>query len=315
MNRVALLLLALALAGSALPQDKVRFIVTGDGRWNINAPRPEDENGVNVGALKKLVTAILAEKPKTLLFNGDLVGGGKTDAEQLSQFRTWQKAMDPIYDAGIKVLACRGNHEMRAPGANDVWKQAMSGKYANPGGGDGMTFSYTLGNVAFLALDEFGKDSPGVDQAWLDATLAKTKAKHIFAFAHEPAFFSGAHEDGMFTAPSKRDAFMRSLYKAGCRAVFFGHDHLYDHAAVKLATWKDEMHQFVVGTAGAPFYTGKALTTVDHDWTIRRIKHVEQKIGYCVVDVEGDKVTVTFKAEDSPGVFKAVDTATWAVLN
>lgn len=308
-----LIAVLLAIAALASAQDRVRFIVTGDGRWDTRTPRPGDENGVNVAALGRLVKAVLVEKPDALLFNGDLVAGASTDEAQLSQLRTWQKVMDPVYDAGIKVLACRGNHEMRAPGSTDVWKKAMSGKYANPGGNDGMTFAYTLKNVTFIALDQFGKDRPAIDQKWLDGVLAKPHGEHVFAFAHEPAFFSGAHDDGMFNVPDKRDAFMKSLYNAGGRSMFFGHDHLYDHAAVKLPTWKHEMHQFVVGTAGAPFYAGKALTTSDHQWAVRRVAHVENKIGYCVVDVVGKKATVTFKAESSPGVFKTEDTVSWTL--
>ena len=42
-------------------QKPIRFIVTGDDRWQTQAPRPgQDENGVNVGALKRLNAAIIA---------------------------------------------------------------------------------------------------------------------------------------------------------------------------------------------------------------------------------------------------------------
>src|SRR5450631_3145002 len=81
-------------------QDHVRFIVTGDDRWNTNSPRPGlDENGVNVTGLKRLLTAMLAEKPDAMLLNGDLVGGGETENEEASQFDTFLKVMQPAYDA------------------------------------------------------------------------------------------------------------------------------------------------------------------------------------------------------------------------
>jgi len=47
---------------------------------------------------------------------------------------------------------------------------------------------------------------------------------------------------------------------------------------------------------------GKTLNQADRDWKLTRIAHVEQKLGYCVVDVDGPKVKFTFKAETSPGV-------------
>ena len=303
----------------SMAQDHVRFIVTGDGRSAGIPGRPGiDENGVNVAGMKRLVTAILGEKPQALLFNGDLVVGGKTDEEEISMFGTWQKVMDPIYDAGIKVLAARGNHEMHCPNATDVWKKMMSGKYANPpdgpAGEEGMTYSMTMGNCLFLSVDQFATKELAINQTWLDSVLAKPHPQHVFAFAHKMAFFSGNHTDGMWTVADKRDAMINSLTKAGAKVVFFGHDHLYDHLTAKLPDWGDgkEIHQFVIGTAGAPFVKGKPPMD-DGKWDIKHLGHVEQKLGYAVIDVDGPKVTVVFKAEKEPGVFEVADTLTYTL--
>ena len=61
------------------------------------------------------------------------------------------------------------------------------------------------------------------------------------------------------------------------------------------------------GTAGAPFVNGKPLTDSDGDWKLTRVGHVEHKLGYCVVDVDGNHVKFVFKAESSPGVFEPAD--------
>ena len=316
--RLSLVPVIALFAGTAFSQEHVRFIVTGDDRWNTKAPRPGlDENGVNVTGMSRLAKAIIAEKPEALLFNGDLVGGGATDEEETSQFDTWFKVMQPVYDAGIKVLAARGNHEMHCPGAKAVWLKAFSGSHANPmtgpAGEEGMTYAYPLKNCLFVSLDQFQTNTLGINQAWLDTTLKASHPKHVFAFAHKMAFFSGNHDDGMWTVSDARDKMMQSLKDAGARTVFFGHDHLYDHVAAKMTGWSDDetIHQFVVGTAGAPFVKGKAIIPDKANWTINRVAHVEQKLGYCVVDVDGDKVTVTFKAESAPGVFEAADTWTY----
>ena len=172
-----------------------------------------------------------------------------------------------------------------------------------------------MGNCLFIALDEFqGKDAT-VNQAWLDKVLHGPHPLHIFAFAHKMAFFSGNHTDGMWTAAASRDTFIKRLADAGARTVFFGHDHLYDHLSAKMADWPDSkaIHQFVIGTAGAPFVKGKQITDGDNDWKVTRLGHVEQKLGYCVVDVDGPKVTVVFKAEKEPGVFEVADTFTYSL--
>jgi len=264
-----------------------------------------------------LVTAIVAERPDALLFNGDLVGGADTDQAETSQFETWLATMKPVYDAGIKVLAARGNHETHCPHASDVWRKALSGPYANPqdgpAGEEGMTYAYPLKNCLFISLDQFRGKDLGINQPWLDATLKSPHPPHVFAFAHKMAFFSGNHTDGMNTTPAPRDAMLKSLVAAGSRAVFFGHDHLYDHAAAKLTGQRDAqtIHQFVVGTAGAPFVKGKTLPTSDGDWSLARIAHVEQALGYCLVDVDDRKVTILYKSETSPGVFETADTFTY----
>ena len=311
MRRTALLL-ALALAAFAHSQERVRFVVTGDDRWNTSAPRAGlDENGVNVTGLRRLVTAIVGEKPDALLFNGDLVGGGDTDEAEASQFDTWLATMKPVYDAGIKVLAARGNHEMHCPHPDDVWRKAIGGPFANPQNGpkgeEDMTYAYTLKNCLFLSLDQFQTKELAVNQGWLDSVMKSPHAPHVFAFAHKMAFFSGNHTDGMNTVPAARDAMIRSLAAGGAKAVFFGHDHLYDHSAASLPDGVS-VHQFVVGTAGAPFVKGKTLTTSDGNWTLTRIAHVEQALGYLVVDVDGRKVTIVYKREKSPGAFETADT-------
>jgi hypothetical protein len=309
---------ALALCGLAaacFSQDHFRFVVTGDDRWDTGHTREGlDENGVNVTAMKRLAQAIIAEKPQILLFNGDCVGGGKTDDEEASQFATFMGTMKPIYDAGIKVLSIRGNHEMHCPHSSDVWRKTFSGPYENPGGGpageEDLTFAFPFGNALFLGLDEFQSDSPTINQAWLDGVLAQNHATHIFAFAHKMAFKSGHHVDGMNTVPEARDKFLTSLVNAGARAVFFGHDHLYDHEIALKNGWPESkaLHQVVVGTAGAPFVQGKNTEAADGDWKLTHLGHVEGKLGYCVVDVDGAKVTVTYKAESAPGVFDPADT-------
>lgn len=311
----------LLVAAAALGQSHVRFVVTGDDRWETNAPRPGDVNGVNVAGLTRVVAAVIAEHPDALLINGDLVAGAKTDEAESSQFETYFKVMQPAYDAGIKVLNIRGNHEMHCAHPDDVWQKAMSGSHSNPGTGPedekGLTYAYTMGNVLFIALDEFKRPDAGVNQEWLDKVLGAPHPPHVFAFGHKMAFFSGNHDDGMFTAPAARDTLIKSLQAAGARAIFFGHDHLYDHLAAKLPGWSDDqaVHQFVIGTAGAPFvsFKGTKLPEMDASWALDRKAHVEKKLGYAVVDVDGPKVTIVFKAETAPGVFTPADTFTYTV--
>lgn len=317
-NLKALLAVTLVSASVAcLAQDHVRFIVTGDSRWADGHPRPGDENGVNAAALKKLAKAIIAEKPNVLLFTGDLIWA-KTDEEETSQLKTFLGIMKPVYDSGVKVLTIPGNHDTHAPHADERWRAEFTGQFANPdngpAGGKDLSFYYKTGNCLFVGIDEFvhgDKGACSVDQSWLDSVLKKNPATHIFPFAHKLAFFAGNHNDGFNAEPAVRDTIMQSLSDAGCHMVLFGHDHFYDHELALKNGWSETraIHQVIVGTAGAPFVMGAAAkqTPTDGDWKLTHLAHGEGALGYAVIDVDRNHVSVVYKSEKSPGDFETTD--------
>ncbi len=312
-----ILALVLALAVSSAFADHVRFIVTGDGRSETKAPRAGDKNGVNVEGLGILNRAIIAEKPNLLLFSGDLVGGTKTDADELIQFQTWMDAMKPVYDAGIKVLTVRGNHEIHCEHPADVWRQVFSGPFANPNNGpageEDMTFTYEAGDALIIGLDQFQGSDAHINQAWLDGVLAKNKKAHVFAFMHKMAFRSGRHDDGMETDPDARDKFVMSLVNGGSKAFFCGHDHLYDHLMLTKAGWPGSkyIHKYMACTAGAPFFNGTDRSGKNSDWVLNPMAHEENTLGYILVDVDGPVCTITSKAVNSLGESRVIDTFTY----
>lgn len=311
-------LAALALCGASVlcfGQNHLRFILTGDSRWNDGRPRPGDENGVNAAAMKTLAKQIVAEKPNVLLFTGDCIWA-TTDEEEASQLQTFLGLMKPIYDAGVKVLVIPGNHDTHAPHADEYWRKAFSGPYANPdngpAGGNDLSFYYKTGNVLFVGIDEFvhgDKGAPTVNQQWLDSVLAKNPATHVFAFAHKLAFFAGHHDDGFNQEPDVRDSMMKSLSDAGCHMILFGHDHFYDHELALKNGWPESraIHQVIVGTAGAPFVHGTSTAPSDGDWKLTHLGHGEGALGYAVIDIDGNHVSVVYKTEKSPGDFEPAD--------
>ena len=314
MSAVVIGLAVLVVTVGAAPW---KFIVTGDGRSGKN--RPEDKNGVNVVVMAELAKAIVDEQPKLLLFSGDLIAGPKTDEEMESQVDTWLGVMKPVYDAGIKVYNIRGNHEMHVPHPEAVWKKKFVGPYAlpmnGPKGEEGMTFTAAYDNVRIIGLDEFQSDESKINQAWLDQDLKDNTSQHVFTFAHKMAFRSGNHDDGMETNTAARDTFVKSLIAGGERVAFFGHDHLYDHLVASLPGQPEDnsLHQFVIGTAGAPLVHGKADAGNNSIWTVKRLNHIEDKYGYAVVEIDGPKVTITFKARTAPGIYEVADTFSYSV--
>ena len=314
------LLFATALLTATAHAEKWRFIVAGDGRADTRTHRQDDKNGVNVTITTEIRDAVLTEKAKFLMWTGDLVSGYSKDPEAFkSQLLTWRDIMEPLYAKHIKVLPCRGNHDSSSTDAWAMWDKVFTGKYALPSNGPAneknLTFYITQGPVLAIGLDQYQQKGESVNQAWLDDVLAKHKKPFVFAMGHEPAFMDGAHKDTMDVSPDKRDAFWNSLIAAGGRTFFCGHDHLYDHMVVTKAEGNPgpEMHQFVAGTAGAPFYKQGDYAGNNTGWKLQRVKHFDNTYGYILVEIDGKTATISFKGRTSPGHYEVMDSFTYAV--
>ena len=262
----------------------------------------------------EIAKAVVQEKAKFLMWTGDLVYGYTKTAEEFeTQLTTWRDLMKPVYDKKIPVLACRGNHEAGAKDSESVWRKVFSGKYALPGNGPltekNLSYFYGKGNVLAISLDQYTFGKEEINQPWLNQVLVDHKKPFIFAMGHEPAFMDGSHKDTMDADPAKRDAFWGSLIDAGARVFFCGHDHLYDHMMVTKAGGNPgpELHQFVAGTAGAPFYKQGDYSGNNEGWSLRLLKHIDNTYGYIVVTIDSKRATITFKGRTAPGKYAEMD--------
>ncbi|UCC23324.1 MAG: metallophosphoesterase [Planctomycetota bacterium] len=286
------------LAGCAGPGWK--FIVTGDSR--------DGDNGVNTVILGELADEIADRQVDFVLISGDLVTGYNDQAALQSQLNTWIKTMQPVYDAGIGVYPVRGNHDLGEPAGVTAWNNTFKGAYALPDNGPAgeklLTYSFTHKNVLVIGLDQYIRERQ-VNQAWLDMQLAANTQPHIFLFGHEPAFKT-QHTACLDDWPAERDSFWASIEKAGGRTYFCGHDHLYNHARVDDdGEPSNDIHQYIVGTAGAPLrkWVGK-YDGVNNNYTVENIYDVSA-FGYCLVEVNGLDVTITWFERTGKGKYKA----------
>jgi predicted phosphodiesterase len=277
-----------------------RFIVTGDSRG--------EDNGVNTVILGELADEILDRQVDFVLISGDLVTGYNDQAALQSQLNTWVKTMQPVYDAGIGVYPVRGNHDVGEPAGVSAWNNVFKGGFSlpdnGPAGEKNLTYSFTHKNVLVIGLDQYVR-LRRVNQAWLDVQLAANTQPHIFVFGHEPAFKT-KHTACLDDYPDDRDVFWASIEKAGGRTYFCGHDHLYNHARVDDdGEPSNDIHQYVAGTAGAPLrdWAGE-YDGVNNDYKLENIYHASE-FGYCLVEVNGPDVTITWFERVGPGKYKA----------
>ncbi|MCK4627275.1 MAG: metallophosphoesterase, partial [Phycisphaerae bacterium] len=297
------LLLSGLLASTCFAGTPWRFVVTSDSRGN--------DNGVDTVILSEIADQIVNHGVDFVLFPGDLVDGTSTQAGMESQLLTWRDAMQPVYDAGIGVYACRGNHEVNSPGHTAgyaAWNNVFTGAYAMPGNGpageQNITFSDTHKNAFMVGVDQY---IPGqthrVNQTWLDAQFAANNQPHIFVFGHEPAF-KVLHSDCLDDEPTARNTFWASISNANGRTYFCGHDHFYDHARVEDGDGNpdNDVHQYIIGTAGAPLYNWPYVGSYNGDngpYTPQLVHHASGgedagRHGYVIVEVDDLDVTLTW---------------------
>jgi hypothetical protein len=306
--RTTLMLLAIGwTAARVFAAEPWRVVAVGDSRG--------DYNGVNTPILTELASRIVAEDPDVVLFPGDLVNGAGETATLTSQLTTWRTIMQPVYDAGIVVLAVRGNHENSGPVAG--WNNVFTGAYAMPNNGPmgevNITFSLTHKTAFFIGLDQYSGHDHRVNQAWLDAQLAANTKPHVFVMGHEPAYKAN-HADCLDDYPTNRNTFWASVAAAGGRTYFCGHDHFYNHARIDDGDGNpnDDLHQLIVGTGGAPFHTSYAFDGINSGM-VPLMQYFAVAYGYVVIDIDGLDVTLTWKQRVAANNYPALEAWSYTV--
>jgi len=285
-----LLALVLSAAPCAAPCQAApwRFVVVGDTRGG-------DAWGINNTIVPELAGQIagMSIKPGFVLVPGDLVSSGST----AGAFGKWKEYMAPVYGAGIAVYPIIGNHDSSGLTA---WNTVFGPDILDngPAGEINRTYAVTYNNALILNLDVY-KTGHQVNQSWIDAQLAARNpatTPHVFFQGHEMAFKAVSHTDCLDDFPANRNAFWKSIADAGGRSYFAGHDHTYDHARIDDGDGNpsDDVHQFIVGTGGAPFHTGAAVYNGSNSAFTPINVLTEAQFGYLIVDVDGPKATYTW---------------------
>lgn len=251
----------------------LRFVVYGDTR---------DGHDVH----RKLVALIMKQDASMVFQTGDLVHNGNNEAQ-------WK-----IYDditgemrKKLPVYPVRGNHDF----GGEFYSERFTAPFTN---GSKDYYSLDKENCHFIVLDvdEHTKYGPDSEQyKWLvkDLDAVKGKARHVFVFFHVPPYSIGSH--GM--NPDIQQNLCPVFAKYGVRIVFNGHDHDYYH------TTRSGVTYVVTGGGGAPLYPqdpGKGAIPGDK---YEMVNH------FCVVDVNGDAVTVQAIRPDSSVIEKFTVTA------
>jgi hypothetical protein len=271
---------------------------------------------VNDAVVRRIAGDIVKEKVDFVLVAGDLVNGWFRNGGlgYAMQYGNWKAAMSPVYRAGIKIYAVRGNHDSGPerlalpplpahleppPGSAALLKEAFlkhcSGAHVpgnGPAGEVGLTYSFTHKNAFVVGLDQFDDHQHEVNLLWLKVQLSANRKPHVFVFGHEPAFRL-RHRDCLAFYPEKRDAFWDAIGEAGGRLYFCGHDHLYNRAVISDGKG-NAIRQIVAGTGGGRLVSWPG-TYAEGDRVKGEYTNSDHH-GYVLVTVDRAKVTVSWKA-------------------
>ncbi len=308
---VSIFLSIVSLAADAM-EPSWQFIFASDSRSKTN--------GVSTDILSELAAEAVKKRVDFFLFGGDMTQAHVDQAGMDRLLKLWRDTMQPVYDAGIGVYAVRGNHEIDCPQKDTSWNNVFKGRYSmpdnGPAGEKNMTYSFEHKNAFIVGIDVYAR--PGYNELhrmnleWVENQLAANTKPHVFVFSHDPAF-KARHDNCLDNYASERDKFWASIEKAGGRVYFCGHDRFYNHARVDGdGDPNNDIHQFVVGTAGSPLHDWRGK--YDGDNGHYRVKGIyySKEYGYCLVKVNGSDVTVIWMERVGEGEYEARDEWSYA---
>lgn len=258
-------------------------MVFGGNSWKFAVVG--DTHVPNAYTIKKIVPKLLEDKVEVVLFVGDLVQGGKGQNSEgmIQELTEWKELTKPLIDAGVKILAVRGNHEADVKGNNiGVWEKMISPE---------LNVVYVYKNITFIGLDNYINGERTVDVEWLLKTLDTTdkNGSIIVPFGHEPAFSCNTfHPECLDANPENRNEFWNLIEKYGVKYYFCGHTHQYNLS--QISHNGNIIQQVICGGGGGVLQPKKGGIKETQGYDIKSVE-IKSETGYLLVDVNNDKIS------------------------
>ncbi len=270
-----------------------KFLIFGDSQAPVAPPEP-------YGLWRKTVqNAFAANADARFMVNvGDLVDYGQSGAH----WNAWFAAAKGVIDR-IPIMPVTGNHEYF--GAKDVtkplfWLMQWAVPQNGPEGLKSQAYSFDYGPVHVVVLDSQAQEQRvhgdifKLQQPWLEADLAATKAKWKIVFFHKPAYESYPKRTNM----DVRNAFCPILEKYQVDLAFTAHDHAIARTyPIKNGVYMERPSEGVIyyasGQSGGKTYD--ALRKME--WNTF-FYHPKDQPNYFVVEVSEKKIRIKTTKQD-----------------
>jgi 3',5'-cyclic AMP phosphodiesterase CpdA len=272
---------AIAPPATALPAEqdsrgvaRFSFIVYGDTRGRRDGLEVQYEHSLIVDSMLARIKQ-LAATPYPVRFviqSGDAVLNGRDT-------RQWNVSFTPLIDrltkdGNVPYFLVPGNHDVTsAPLADSPERQiglrnyfdAVSALIPRDGSPRRLSgqpaYAFGYGNTFVVSLDS---NIAGDDKQfqWIKSQLEgldRARYVNVIAFFHTPPFSSGPHGGAIVEAPAAalRAKYMPLFRAHHVRAVFAGHEHIFEHWVERYVdgAGPHRMDLIVTGGGGAPLYT------------------------------------------------------------
>jgi 3',5'-cyclic AMP phosphodiesterase CpdA len=249
------------------------FLVYGDTRGRRDGAEVQYEHSLVVDSMVATIKQVEAtDAPvKFVLQSGDAVVNGRDPKQWNVSFVGLINRL--TMEGGVPYYLAPGNHDVttaqdldspeRALGLKN-YLQAVSGLIPPDGTARRLpgypTYAFGYGNTFVVAIDS-NILNDDTQFAWVKAQLDgldRRRYVHVIVFCHHPPFSSGPHGGARTETPSLllRTRYMPLFRAHHVRAVFSGHDHLFEHWVehYKDASGTHRMDLVTTGGGGAPLY-------------------------------------------------------------
>jgi hypothetical protein len=253
---------------------KYSFIAYGDTRGRRDGVALQYEHSLIVDSMLKQIKELQnTEHPvRFILQSGDAVQHGQNAKE-------WNVSFTPLIDrltteGGVSYFLAPGNHDvshastMDAPERKESLKNYLDAVSAliPPDGSPHRlarypAFSFGYGNTFVIGFDaNIAGDQRQFE--WVKNQLEGVDPRryvNVIVFCHQAPFSSGPHGGPEVEPPTVelRNKYMPLFRAHHVRAVFSGHEHLFEHWVEHYtdASGRHRMDLIVSGGGGAPIYT------------------------------------------------------------
>ena len=244
---------------------KFSFVVYGDTRGHRDGTEIQYEHSLIVDAvLAQIRRLATTDYPvKFVLQSGDAVQDGR-------EVKQWNVSFVPLInrlttEGGVAYFLVPGNHEGTTTEAGlRNYFDAVSALIPPEGSPRRLrsrtTYSFGYGDTFVIALDA---NIAGDEQQfqWVKGQLEgldRSRYVNVVVFCHQAPFSSGPHGGAHVEEPTQnlRTLYMPLFNAHHIRAVFSGHEHLFEHWVERYADagGPHRMDLVVSGGGGAPIY-------------------------------------------------------------